>query len=192
MIVYTYERLSQNLHAYVVPSERSYYNFNVFTTNGYFVPMPDIVYRVNDPGSSALDAVEPAVQAVLERGLVDPARVGLVATPGAGTRPLTCPRARASSRERSGCAHHELPQLRGRGALDARNRRIRPLGTGQARMRTAPLQDFDACLRNAPIHKVQDLETPMLIMFGMPMAPSTGTRASSSTTSRAAPENRIS
>src|SRR5690606_1768219 len=78
MIVYTYERLSQNLHNYVVPSERSYYNVNVFTAEGYFVLMPDIVYRDRDPGVSALEAVVPAVRTVIERGMVDPERVGLI------------------------------------------------------------------------------------------------------------------
>ncbi|HEX2168503.1 MAG TPA: prolyl oligopeptidase family serine peptidase, partial [Longimicrobiales bacterium] len=73
MIVYTYERLSQNLHNYVVPSERSYYNFSVFTANGYFVLMPDIVYRGRDPGVSALEAVVPAVQTI-----VDPERIGII------------------------------------------------------------------------------------------------------------------
>lgn len=76
MIVYTYERLSQNVHQYPVPSERNAYNTAVWTANGYFVLQPDIVFRARDPGLSVLDAVVPAVQAVVARGLVDSARVG--------------------------------------------------------------------------------------------------------------------
>src|SRR5262249_13659716 len=45
MIVYTYERLSQDLHTFVAPSERSYYNQTVWTLNGYFVLLPDIVFK---------------------------------------------------------------------------------------------------------------------------------------------------
>ena len=78
MIVYTYERLSQNVHQYVVPSERSYYNTAVWTANGYFVLQPDIVFRPRDPGLSVLEAVVPAVKAIVARGLVDSARVGHV------------------------------------------------------------------------------------------------------------------
>jgi dipeptidyl aminopeptidase/acylaminoacyl peptidase len=78
MIVYTYELLSQNVHQYPVPSERGYYNTAVWTANGYFVLQPDIVFRGRDPGVSVLDAVVPAVKAIIARGLVDSARVGHV------------------------------------------------------------------------------------------------------------------
>jgi len=76
MIVYTYELLSQGLHRYITPRENDYYNANVFTQQGYFVLMPDIVFRPREPGIAVLHAVEPAVKAVIARGLVDPAKVG--------------------------------------------------------------------------------------------------------------------
>lgn len=76
MIVYTYELLSQGLHGYITPRENDYYNANVFTQNGYFVLMPDIVFRPREPGIAVLQSVEPAVRAVIARGLVDPAKVG--------------------------------------------------------------------------------------------------------------------
>src|SRR5262249_1370243 len=50
MIVYTYELLSQGVHNYVVPSERSYYNVAVWTAKGYFVLEPDIVFHGREPG----------------------------------------------------------------------------------------------------------------------------------------------
>jgi len=39
--------------------------------------MPDIVYRVNDPGMSAVWSVIPAVKAAIATGVVDSSRVGL-------------------------------------------------------------------------------------------------------------------
>ena len=45
MIVYIYERFSDRLHFYAAPSERTPYNTAVFLAEGYFVFMPDIVYR---------------------------------------------------------------------------------------------------------------------------------------------------
>ena len=62
MIVYIYEKRSQNLHAYSSPSERSAYNPAVFTSLGYFVYQPDIVYRPQNPGLSAIECVVPAVK----------------------------------------------------------------------------------------------------------------------------------
>ena len=39
--------------------------------------MPDIVYKLNDPGMSAVWCVVPALDAAIATGIVDPAKVGL-------------------------------------------------------------------------------------------------------------------
>src|SRR3954451_859558 len=79
MIVNPYELLSQTLHQYFVPTERSYYDPTVWTQNGYFVLKPDIVFRGRDPGISVLEALEPAVRSGTSRGLVGSTKVGLLA-----------------------------------------------------------------------------------------------------------------
>jgi len=43
----------------------------VYTSNGYAVLMPDIVYKVNDPGMSAVWCVIPAIEAAIKTGVVD-------------------------------------------------------------------------------------------------------------------------
>jgi len=71
MIVYAYEKLSQDLHSYQAPDEDNYYNFTAWTEQGYFVLLPDIKFRARDPGVSLLEALRPAVGSVAQRGLVD-------------------------------------------------------------------------------------------------------------------------
>jgi dipeptidyl aminopeptidase/acylaminoacyl peptidase len=167
MIVYTYERLSQNLHQYVVPSERSYYNFNVFTANGYFVLMPDIVYRGRDPGISALEAVEPAVKAVVERGLIDPARVGLVGHSWGGYQATYLPtRTDIFAASVAGAPITNFLSFAGAIHWSGGNPEFDHWETGQARMGVPPWEDFEAYLRNSPLHQVHQLRTPMLMMFG--------------------------
>ena len=39
--------------------------------------MPDITYRVNDPGMSAVWCMVPAVKAAIATGIVDPKHVGI-------------------------------------------------------------------------------------------------------------------
>ena len=78
MIVYTYEILSPLVHGYEPPNERDYYNFAAWTQHGYFVLLPDIVYRARAPDVSALEAVRPAVARTVDMGLVDADRVGLI------------------------------------------------------------------------------------------------------------------
>ncbi len=44
MVVYMYERLSDNVHRWTSPSDRDPYNATVFTSLGYIVLQPDIVF----------------------------------------------------------------------------------------------------------------------------------------------------
>jgi len=77
LLVTIYEKRSQNKNNFVSPSETRAPDATLFTNRGYAVLDPDIVYRVNDPGMSAVWSVIPAVQAAIATGIVDPERVGL-------------------------------------------------------------------------------------------------------------------
>ncbi|MEO6446151.1 MAG: prolyl oligopeptidase family serine peptidase [Gemmatimonadaceae bacterium] len=76
-MVYIYETLSQGLHQYAVPNETRAFNPSIYTSRGYAVFQPDIVYTINDPGMSSVWCVVPAVKAAIATGIVDPANVGL-------------------------------------------------------------------------------------------------------------------
>lgn len=78
MIVYFYERTSQNLHAYRAPApSASTITPAFYTSRGYIVAMPDIAYKVGNPGRSAEDAVIGMTLHLLDRGFVDRDRIGL-------------------------------------------------------------------------------------------------------------------
>jgi dipeptidyl aminopeptidase/acylaminoacyl peptidase len=77
MLVTIYEKRSNLANTYVTPSETSTPNRSIYTSRGYAVFDPDIVYRVNDPGMSAVWCVVPAVKAAIATGIVDSANVGL-------------------------------------------------------------------------------------------------------------------
>jgi len=78
MVVYHYELLSQSLHRYVVPDATNYYNVQAWSQEGYFVLMPDIVYRDRRPGQSNVETLRPAVAAAVATGMIDPDRIGLI------------------------------------------------------------------------------------------------------------------
>lgn len=77
LIVYYYERLSDGLHAYVAPTGRNVINPLVYTSLGYLVFEPDIVYTEGQPGKSAVKSIVPGVQALIARGFVDEKHMGL-------------------------------------------------------------------------------------------------------------------
>jgi dipeptidyl aminopeptidase/acylaminoacyl peptidase len=77
MMVYIYERLSQNVHNFVRPQPGTSINMAYYVSNGYLVLTPDIVYTTGHPGQSALKCVLPAVQAVVEKGYVNRNAIGI-------------------------------------------------------------------------------------------------------------------
>ena len=77
MIVYLYERLTQNVNQFVEPRPGHTINASYYVSNGYLVLEPDIAYKVGYPGQSALGCVLPAVQEVVDHGFVDEKAIGI-------------------------------------------------------------------------------------------------------------------
>ncbi len=77
VMVYLYERLSQNVNNFTEPRPTNSINIPIYVSNGYIVITPDIVYRQGYPGDSAMSCVLPAVQKLIEQGYVDEKRIGI-------------------------------------------------------------------------------------------------------------------
>ena len=78
MIVYFYEKESDNLNAHIKPEPlRSSINRSVYTSNGYLVFVPDIVYKIGFPGESAQNCIMPGVTALIAKGFVDEKNIGI-------------------------------------------------------------------------------------------------------------------
>ncbi|HEV3439979.1 MAG TPA: prolyl oligopeptidase family serine peptidase, partial [Gemmata sp.] len=79
MVVYIYERVSDTVHQFRVPSvvRGQVINPTFYASNGYLVLMPDIAYKVGFPGQSAIKCVLPAIQAVVDKGYVDEKAIGI-------------------------------------------------------------------------------------------------------------------
>ncbi|MCU0705684.1 MAG: prolyl oligopeptidase family serine peptidase [Fimbriiglobus sp.] len=79
MVVYIYERLTDGLHTFRLPtvSRGQVINPTHYASNGYLVLMPDIAYKTGQPGPSAIKCVLPAIQAVVDRGFVNEQAIGI-------------------------------------------------------------------------------------------------------------------
>ncbi len=75
-IVYMYEKLSQNANRYDSPRTGGF-SASIYTSNGYAVFNPDIVFQINDPGLSSKDCILAGLDAAIETGVVDPENIGL-------------------------------------------------------------------------------------------------------------------
>jgi dipeptidyl aminopeptidase/acylaminoacyl peptidase len=77
MLVHIYERESNFLHRYFPVSERSPYSEAIWTSKGYFVLMPDIVFSPRDPGLSILACTVAATKAAVATGMIDSKHLGI-------------------------------------------------------------------------------------------------------------------
>ncbi|CAN5189989.1 prolyl oligopeptidase family serine peptidase [soil metagenome] len=78
MIVYFYEKESDNLNAHFKPEPlRSSVNRSVYTSNGYLIFVPDIVYKTGFPGESAKNCIMPGVTSLIARAFVDEKNIGI-------------------------------------------------------------------------------------------------------------------
>jgi dipeptidyl aminopeptidase/acylaminoacyl peptidase len=167
MITYVYEMLSQGVHSYSVPSERSSYNPAVWTSQGYFVLEPDIVYRGRMPGTSAVECIRPAVKTVTDTGMVDAARVGLVGHSWGGYEAAYVPtKTDIFAAAVSGAALTNFFSMFGTIHWNQGLPESSHFETGQARMDVPYWDDMEAYVRESPVMGIPDLETPMLMAFG--------------------------
>jgi dienelactone hydrolase len=77
LMVYIYEELTNGLHSYATPQPGTSVNLARYVSNGYILLQPDIVYTTGYPGEDAYKCVIPAVQQVVSKGFIDPARIGI-------------------------------------------------------------------------------------------------------------------
>ena len=167
LILYQYERLSDGLHRYRGPSRTDYYNPQVWSQQGYFVLMPDIVYEPGRPGPSALDAVEHALDAALGTGHVDPERMGLIGHSWGGYQASYLPtRTDRFAASVAGAAITNFLSFMGAVHWNGGLPETGHWETGQARMAVPFWDDFEGHLESSPVHRIHELNTPVLLMHG--------------------------
>ncbi len=78
-IVSCYEIQTNGLHNYYNPTLDNSIGFSIsnFTTQGYFVFLPDIVYNIGDPGLSALNCVTAGVEKITQLPFINKDKIGL-------------------------------------------------------------------------------------------------------------------
>jgi len=162
-IVYIYEKLSSSLNLYHIPSP---YGFNktVYTSHGYAVLMPDIVYKLNDPGMSAVWCVLPALEAAVATGIVDKANVGLQGGSWGGYQSAFL----VTQTDAFAAVAASAPLTNMISMYSSMNwatgRSNQPLAETFARFTGGYWENIEAYTRNSPVYHAERVKTPMLIL----------------------------
>ncbi len=167
MMVYIYELRSQSLHSYTLPGRTSAYNQRRYSSEGYFVFEPDIVYRLRDPGMSAVECVVPAVEEVLASGMIDEEKIGLTGHSwGAYQTSFVVSQTDLFAAAVAGAPLTNMISMYNSiywnsGSTDAQIFEI-----SQGRFPDPYWEDWDKFVENSPIFNAQTINTPLMIAFG--------------------------
>jgi dipeptidyl aminopeptidase/acylaminoacyl peptidase len=165
-IVYYYEKLSQTLHSYVRPDySRTGWNPTMYTSNGYAVFIPDIVYKLNDPGMSAVWCVIPGVKAAIQTGVIDEQHIGIHGHSWGGYQ--TAFLVTQTDMFRAAAAGAPLTDMISMYDMIYWNAGVGDMSifeASQGRLTTGPWDNWDAYRRNSPVYHVKDVKTPLLIL----------------------------
>ncbi len=172
MVMYFYEKMSQRHHEYSMPVYDDRPHMSTYASDGYLVLMPDIVYEEGYPGSSALDDVTSAARAVIDAGYADPDRICIQGQSWGGyetsfiltqTDMFAC--------VVTGAPLTNLISMYNINYKSSGSPNVPILEWSQGRMNTSPYHDFDLYVSQSPIHHVEKITTPFLILLSYPDEP---------------------
>jgi dipeptidyl aminopeptidase/acylaminoacyl peptidase len=167
MIVYMYEKLSDGVHRYNAPSERSYYSASAITSHGYFLLQPDIVFQPREPGLSVADCVTSAVKKVLEKGAVDEKKIGVVGHSWGGfDASFLATHTHIFAAAVAGAPITDLISNYGNHHWSSGIAETDHIETGQQRMEVPLYEDLQAYIRNSAVFAVSTMTTPLMIEVG--------------------------
>ncbi|RZK80329.1 MAG: S9 family peptidase, partial [Pedobacter sp.] len=165
-ITYIYERLTDELNAYAMPAyPGGGFNRSMYTSNGYAVLMPDIKYKLNDPGMSAVACVVPAVKAAISTGIVDEKRVAIHGHSWGGyqtsfliTQTNIFKAAAAGAPLTNMISMYSLIYWNSGGTNQA------IFEASQGRLTPGYWDNWDAFARNSPVYHIKKVQTPLLLL----------------------------
>jgi dipeptidyl aminopeptidase/acylaminoacyl peptidase len=165
MLVTIYEKRSQNKNRFVSPSETRTPDPTLYTNRGYIVFDPDIVYKVNDPGMSAVWSVVPAVKAAIATGMVDPAKVGLWGHSWGGYQTaFLVTQTDIFAAAIAGAPLTDMVSMYSSIYWNTGGANQAIFESSQGRFKGNFIDNYDAYIRNSPAFHAKNVKTPLIIL----------------------------
>ncbi|HJR60112.1 MAG TPA: prolyl oligopeptidase family serine peptidase, partial [Vicinamibacterales bacterium] len=163
-LVNFYERMSQTANTFSNPSANGF-NRSVYTSQGYAVLIPDIVYKVNDPGMSAVWCMVPAVKAAIATGIVDAKKIGITGHSWGGYQ--TSFLVTQTDIFAAAVAGAPLTNMVSMYSLVYKNSgggNMAIFESSQGRFKGGYWDNWDAYYRNSPVFFAKNVKTPLMIL----------------------------
>jgi len=165
LLVTIYEKRSNLANTYVNVNETSTPNRSIYTSRGYAVLDPDIVYRVNDPGMSAVWCVVPAVKAAIATGMIDSANVGLWGHSWGGYQTaFLVTQTNIFKAAIAGAPLTDMVSMYGSIYWNTGGADQAIFESSQGRFKGNYADNYDAYIRNSPNFHAKNVKTPLVIL----------------------------
>jgi dipeptidyl aminopeptidase/acylaminoacyl peptidase len=165
MISYFYEDLSDGLHSYIPPNGRNVINPTHYVSNGYIIFEPDIHYEMGYPGPSAVKSIVPGVQKLLERGYIDPKRLGLQGQSWGGYQALyIITQSQMFAAAMAGAPVANMTSAYGGIRWESGVNRSMQYEKGQSRIGASLWEQPQHYIENSPLFFLPRVTTPLFIM----------------------------
>lgn len=163
-IVYMYEKLTDGLNRYSQPTANGF-NMSVYTSNGYAVLMPDIVFKVNDPGTASTGCILAALKAAIGTGVIDKDRVGIHGHSWGGYQTaFIVTQTNAFKAAVAGAPLTDMISMYNHIYWNTGGGNMAIFESSQGRFTGGPWDVQDAYIRNSPLYHAKNVTTPLIIL----------------------------
>ncbi len=165
LLVTIYEKRSNLANSYVTLNETSTPNRSIYTSHGYAVLDPDIVYKINDPGMSAVWALVPAVKAAVATGIVDSAKVGLWGHSWGGYQTaFMVTQTNIFKAAIAGAPLTDMVSMYSSIYWNSGGTNQAIFESSQGRFKGNVADNYEAYIRNSPVFHAKNVKTPLIIL----------------------------
>ena len=163
-LIYIYEKLTQATNSYSQPGFNGF-NTAAYTSNGYAVLTPDITYKVNDPGMSAVWCILPALKAAVATGVVDSKRVGIHGHSWGGYQTaFMVTQTDAFAAAVAGAPLTDMISMYSSIYWNSGSTNQPIFESSQGRFTGGYWENTEAYIRNSPVYHARNVKTPLIIL----------------------------
>ena len=164
-VVYIYEKLSQQMNTYMSPVIDDRFNRSVYNSSGYVVITPDITYKLNDPGKSAVGCVVPALKAAIADGEVDAQNVGLQGHSWGGYETaFMVTQTNMFKTAIAGAPLTDMVSMYNSVYWNTGGANQAIFESSQGRFTSGFMDNLGAYTRNSPVYQAVNVKTPLMIL----------------------------
>lgn len=166
VLIYFYERVSDNFYNYVAPApSRSIINIPFYTSRGYIVFTPDIRYTNGEPGESAYDYIVSGAQQLAKNEWVNDRKMGIQGQSWGGYQvSYLITRTDMFAAAGAGAPVSNMTSAYGGIRWATGMSRQYQYERTQSRLGKTLWDGFDLYVKNSPVFFADKVNTPVLIM----------------------------